>query len=594
MKKIKRFLRTDTAFFIILAAVVFIIYGKTINYQFTNHDDYTLITQNINFISDFKNIPKLFTTSCYYSNDYQYYRPILTLSFTLETIFFKTNPKIYHFMNILLFICAVYLTYMLLLKLKFNNITLKFLCLLMAVHPAFASCVAWLPARNDVLLMIFSMLGFISLINYLRQNRLYQLIAFILFFFCALLTKETAIVFIFLFILLIYCFNLKIGQNQIIKIISLLIPTVTVYFILRNLSVADIDINEYLINWQDYILNTLFNFMMFIYKFIFPLHMPIILYNVKINIFILIVNIAVCILLYILYHKNAINKKFIIFSLIWIFLCLLPTFLLQKSHYLFMTHRLILPFLGIAIILHEFINKILKKLIQTQYLYCLFIMLFLFLGYTSHIQASKYKNGDIYVENAIHDASNSPMIMELIAKKYLHARNFYKAKEYINKAILLCEDNYTYQATLALILQKEGNFNDAEKIYFKLISLSKKNKALCLKRLSEISIKQKNYQKALVYAEQAYFLKPYTKEFAEHLAIIYAQTGKYKESSYILIDLLKYDKKNDNYYYNLSLLYEALNDRNKSIYYIERAMKLNTTNIIYQKHFLKLTNKTYV
>lgn len=590
MEKLKKILGTNLAFLIILTVIVFVIYGKSINYEFTNHDDDILIVRNINFISDISNLPKLFLTSCYYSNDYQYYRPMLTFSFALEAIFFKADPKIYHFTNILMFIFAVYLMYIFLLKLKFNKTILKFLCLLMAVHPIFASCIVWIPARNDTLLMIFSMLSLIFFINYLKQNKVYQLLAFILFFTLALFTKETAIIFIFLCILLIYCFNLKIKQNQIIKIISILIPIITIYFILRNFSVAHIDLKEYSINWQGYISNILFNLMMFVYKFIFPVHIPIMLYDVKINFFILTINIVIFVLLCVLYYKNTINRKFLIFSLIWIFLCLLPTFLLQKSHYFFVTHRLILPLLGITIILHEFISKILTKFIHIKYLYCLFTILFLFFSYISYIRADKYKNANIYIQNAIHDASNSPMIMDVIAQQYLHARNFYKAKESIDRAILLCQENYKYQETLAFILQKEGNLDEAEKIYSNLISLSKKHKSLCLKRLSEIYIAKNNLPRALNYAEQAYFLKPHIKEFAEHLATVYAKTGRYKDSSDILINLLRYDKKNDNYYYNLSLLSEALNDVDKSIWYVQKAMELNKTNTIYKELLIKLTN----
>jgi hypothetical protein len=107
----KRFFLSNVFFLLVLTLSVFTIYGKSIFFGFSYYDDDSLIIDNVNYISDIRNIPYFFTESCFHSKDYLYYRPLLTLSFSIESLLFKTNPEIYHFDNILLFLAAVFLIY---------------------------------------------------------------------------------------------------------------------------------------------------------------------------------------------------------------------------------------------------------------------------------------------------------------------------------------------------------------------------------------------------------------------------------------------------------------------------------------------------
>ena len=202
-----KFLKSNLFFFLLLTVIVFSLYGKSINFEFTNHDDASLIVNNINYLSQWKNIPSLFTTSAYLSKNYYYYRPVLTLSFSIEAILFYNNTKIYHLTNIILFILALYLMYVFLSKLNTNKTVLKLLMILVCVHPILASSVVWIPARNDTLLAIFVFLSFICFIKYLEENSIKNLAFYILFFTISLFTKESAIFVTVLYILFMYTFD---------------------------------------------------------------------------------------------------------------------------------------------------------------------------------------------------------------------------------------------------------------------------------------------------------------------------------------------------------------------------------------------------
>ena len=165
-----KILKSNLFFFLLLTSIVFSLYYKSIFFDFSYHDDNIIIINNLSFLSDIKNIPKLFQTSAFLFKENTYYRPILNLSFMLDSIICKGKPYYYHFINIILFLFAIFLMYIFLSKLNLNKTILKFLIILIAVHPIFTSTVVWIPARNDTLLAIFMFLSLIFFIRYLKNK----------------------------------------------------------------------------------------------------------------------------------------------------------------------------------------------------------------------------------------------------------------------------------------------------------------------------------------------------------------------------------------------------------------------------------------
>ena len=161
------FFKTNIFFFVLLTLVISVVYFKSINYDLLDLDDKWLINDHLDFLTDYKNLPKLFVKDVYYQNVFLCYRPVLNLSFMTETLIFGFNPKVYHATNIILFILSIWLMYVFLLKLNFNKNILKIIFLLLAIHPILSSVSVWVAGRNDSLLAIFAMLSLINFVSYL-------------------------------------------------------------------------------------------------------------------------------------------------------------------------------------------------------------------------------------------------------------------------------------------------------------------------------------------------------------------------------------------------------------------------------------------
>lgn len=588
-----KFFKSNLFFFILLFLVVFVVYGKSVNFGITNLDDDTLVTRNIDYLSQIQNIPKLFLTDCYLKKETQYYRPVLSFSFAIETILVKDTLIIYHLTNIILFVLSLILIFIFLSKLNFNKSILKFLILLFAVHPILSSVPVWIPARNDSLLTIFFILSLITFINYLHTNKKKDFFLHIFFFSLSLFTKETTIFLVLAYPLLSYCFNIKFTKKQFINIFVSISLIFIFYFLLRYYSVIHTNTTLYIINWQYYLKNILFGFMTYIEKIFYPKSVPIMIYDINLNILTYVINIIffISLITYTFFLEKE-NKKTVFFAISFSLLSLLPTFF--TTEYVFLPHRLITELTGILIILTIIIEYTeIKYTNIKKYLFVIFIFLFILFSFCSFMQAEKFKNSFIYWYNAYNDAPNYYATSNGLAKEYLNIKNFEKAKKLSLEAINL-NKNIDNCITYARILFFIGETELSKQIFYQLLELNKKQYTIYT-NLYNIYLSEMDINNAVECAEKAVFFS-YSNIIdkipaLENLSKIYAISSNYQKSLQILLDLLKYNKK-ANYYYNISLLYEDLNDYTNSIIYIRKALEIEPNNEDYVNQLRNIETKT--
>ncbi len=586
-----KFLKSNLFFFLLLTAVVFSLYGKSINFKFTNHDDVSLITNNINYLSQWKNIPSLFTTSAYVSKSYFYYRPLLTLTFSIEAIFFYDNTKIYFFTNIILFVLALYLMYVFLSKLNTNKTVLKLLMILVCVHPILSSSVVWVPARNDTLLAIFVFSSFIFFIKYLENNSIKNLILYILFFAMSLLTKESAIFVMFLYVLFVYCFDYKLSKKEILKNIVVFFCVFIIYFYLRSISVRTVSMNEHIIYFKDYFYNVIYGYAYFVYKVFNFFNIPITVdgHNINKNLHFISYILSFSVL-YFMYRKKIISSKVLLFSLVWFFVWLFPTFLFLKSRYLMLFHRILIPIFAIILVSCRLLETLYFKYRKT--FMAVYVLLFGVLFFNSSLQANKYSTPELYIEHSKKYAWNSPVIQNIVLQEYMYKKDYDKALEIAKQLIEKYSEDIVGKLRMAQVLHIQGKKEEAEKIYVELLATAKgETQYICYRELSKIYYEQNELSKALFYGQKAHDLKPYTVDMSEHLAIVYAQAGYCKEAINILLELLSFDKKNALYLYNLGLLYEATGNIDKAIEYAQAAVREMPDEQEYKNYLQKVTDE---
>lgn len=499
LTSLKTFCKTKQFFLTVLFVVVFVLYGKSINFDFINLDEDTLIEKNIAHLSNIKNVPKLFLTSCYFTKTSFYYRPLLSASFCLETSLFGFNKKVYHFTNIILFILSLYLMYVFLLKLNINNNISKYIILLFAIHPVFTTLPVWVPARNDTLLIIFILLSFIGLANYIQSDKKIHLICFVLFFVLALFTKESAIFLFILYPLFLYCFKYKFVKKYTYIYISLLI-LIIVYLLLRSYSVASINITSYFDNSLKYLSNLAFGLCNYIFFFFVPYKLPVMLLNETIQYKTLI---AFCLFTLIsigFYYKNVKHRKILLFSAIWFLVFIIPTFF--QKEYVFLNHRLFISSVGLLIFLSIFVEELILKFhILKKVMFILFIILFGFLFYLSATFQNIFSNRQPFWQQAYMDAPNYHFVPYNLAVIYYQEGNYKKYKEFIFKAYKSKNGNIHF-FNVVPILMKEGQTDKVKQICFDILQDDKSKLFFKIGAnivLGQICLQENNLKQAYTY-----------------------------------------------------------------------------------------------
>ena len=202
---------------IILMAVAFIINARTISYDYT-YDD-AVFTSKGNLIDlpladngGIYCIPALFTHGknyCFDKSNNGSYRPLLPATFAVEHSVFGFNPMVSHFINLVLFCVLIMLLYNVLRRM-FNNYSpyVPFLILLLfELHPVHTEVMASVKSRDEILAFLFTAMSMLQTYKFIDNNKMKHLVLSGIYFFIALLAKESPVCFVAIVPLTLYFFT---------------------------------------------------------------------------------------------------------------------------------------------------------------------------------------------------------------------------------------------------------------------------------------------------------------------------------------------------------------------------------------------------
>ncbi len=205
MVLINTILKSNTKIYASFALLIILFYAQSLFYGFSPMDEQWLIIKKASTLGNFNSIINAFTKPAIGI----YYRPFLMLSFILDYKLAKLNPLCFHLSNIIYHFVFCCLLYKFLIKFNSEKRTVLLLLFIFIAHPLLLHAVAWIPGRNDVILGVFTLAALITLQNFLSTQKTHYAITHFVFFICALLTKENAIVLPFIFIYIYFTTTLK-------------------------------------------------------------------------------------------------------------------------------------------------------------------------------------------------------------------------------------------------------------------------------------------------------------------------------------------------------------------------------------------------
>ena len=223
-----------------MAILGLIIFSSGFHNPFRGDDDLQIV-QNTH-IQSVGNIGSFFTGSTFYSFNQnepltgQYYRPLMTTTFSVIYTFFGANPFYFHLVQTLLIIGAAFFLYLLLSFSVRKDIALLF-SLLYLVHPLNSQIAFAIPSMQDALMQLFGLAGLWSLIRFPSTR---GLIGTLVLLTLAMFSKEAGILYMVLALLLILLFNRSRIRLFSFSAISILV----IYWFIREAAVGGAEVTN--------------------------------------------------------------------------------------------------------------------------------------------------------------------------------------------------------------------------------------------------------------------------------------------------------------------------------------------------------------
>jgi len=188
-----------------------LLYSNTFNHGYVL-DDYSVITENSVTQKGIIAIPDIFTHFYRYGHAKMgdgLYRPLSVIMFAIEWNISPNNPIIHHFVNILFYLLTIQILYIFLRRIlrNYSPILPLSIALIFAAHPTHTEVVANIKSRDELMAFFFSILALYYSLIYVDSKKIKSLWISSLFFFLALLSKETAILMVVILPITIYYYS---------------------------------------------------------------------------------------------------------------------------------------------------------------------------------------------------------------------------------------------------------------------------------------------------------------------------------------------------------------------------------------------------
>ncbi len=203
---------SERTLIILLIAIAFIINIRTVSYSYTYDDTVFTTEQSYIGIKGLGAIPGLFTHAKNYNYDKSNtgsWRPLLPITFCIEHEFFGFKPAVSHFINLLIFGAMLMVLYKLLRRM-FSSYSIYipfFILLLFELHPVHTEVIASVKSRDELMTFTFTALAMLQSFKFIDNNNIKHLLLSFIYYFIALLAKESPLPFVALVPVTLYFFS---------------------------------------------------------------------------------------------------------------------------------------------------------------------------------------------------------------------------------------------------------------------------------------------------------------------------------------------------------------------------------------------------
>ena len=517
-----------------------LIYAHTAFFGLTYLDDSVLLLNNQGFLNKLSNIFHSFNQDVFYVR-HEYaaaYRPMLIISFILDTRLGGGSTFLYHFTNIIMHAIAACLVFLLFIKLRYKKELAFFLSLIFATHPMLTQAVAWIPGRNDLLLALFAIPAFICFLYFLKAGKWRYYILHMLFFALALFTKESALALIFLCVVYYNIVTKKTPSPSDKAILAAGWFFITlVWFLLRQEALSYNPVVLKVSEMASHLFWGAPAILLYIGKSALPFNLSVIpTMEDATLIYGAIVAVAITVALVFSKHKR---YNFIVFGSLWCVLFLVPSFVRARplSTPSFFEHRAYLAILGFFIVLSEVdaIKNLSFKKGGTAF--SAFVILAVFSAVTIKYSYN-FQDRSTFWKGAVNKSPHSPLAQAGLGSLYVSEGMLDEAEYRYKKALEINPNENYIHNDLGYLYMTKGLPKKAEAEYRMELKISP-DFAGPYVDLGYLCYKDGRLKEAEDLWKRALVLNPNDISASKNLAIYYYEKKDFKKALRYVLELKK-------------------------------------------------------
>jgi Tfp pilus assembly protein PilF len=573
---------------ILIVGFILLVYVQNLWFDLAYLDDGLIIYSDYEKINSLSKIPQAFLSG--YLLDH-YYRPIIIISFILDTAIAGQSSMMYHLTNILFHIVYCILLFNLLLKFKFEKMIALVFTIIFAVHPINTNAVSWIAGRNDLIVGVFSISSLLAFIKFTETTKTLWFVIHQFTFFLALYSKEIGIMVIPVIIIYILFFEKEFIKNKKSIILSIIcwIGIIFSYLYLR-LFIVNIHTEQRL--GLLVLLNNLYIISEYLVKLIYlPAITPLSIKNSNLILGGIIISILI---LWLTNYLKLLNNKRALFGLIFFIVFIFPTLAVSQKtvsgEFAYLDCRIYLPFVGLIIFFSSMLEIKPLNFSATKFIVLSFIVyLIIFSFRTGQI----YKNGKIFWTEVTKKYPEVASNWIGFGFYFFDNKNYLKAAELVEKAIKLRSDIPEFYHKAALAYENAGQLNKANEHLKSVLNLEK-DKSITLVELIKNNLRLGNISDAIKYLNQFKTIEildlKKKADLYSSLAYYFSYSGLLEYSVELMKQAVIYQPKNSTYINDLGVFYYNAGKIDSAKHFFYEALKLDPLNEDFQRNVNGLKN----
>lgn len=520
-------------FIILLAMVGIFIYSGSLEGDFIWDDD-VFVKQN-RYIEHWSYLPKIFSgpvgsgfkLSGQKIEGY-FYRPLQEVSYLFDYSLWGLQQGGYHCTNVVLhilvsaalfwFVCIIFGDYLI------AALTSSFFL----VHPVHTEAVCYISGRGDPLALLFMLISFICYIKHNQTRGVIFLLASVVSFWLALLSKENSVILPVLLLLYHYTFKRKVRYAAFASIVV----TFLVFWGLR-LSVLHEVLPRVAVfdGFFGRIPGFFVAFAFYLKLLILPFHLhmeygkPLFAFS---DYRVIAGMLCMSLVLLLAFRKGG-RSQLLFFSIGWFFISLLPVSNLYPIAFFMAEHNLYFPSIGFFLLVAGAVRFVCQRFSARLLIKIIVLSVIIFYASVTVRQNNYWNNAVNFYTRTLSYAPRSKRVLLFLAKEYYSRGQFAGAIDVYKRALAINAQDKTIYYDLGFVLTAADRYDEARQAFANALSIDA-NYALAYNGLGLLLTKTGNFQEAKSAFKKALEIDPLFAKPYYNLAFFYVTDGHYQEA----------------------------------------------------------------